>query len=640
MTGYLKSMVDQISEFFAENKLIGVRGKITAVIAFCFSMMFFYFAGFGSLNPFISKSLLVWMCVVMVFLTRPLSGKIGITIDLVLILSATMPFLLMIVDWRAIQFRTATPMNVDIVATVISIIVVLEATRRRIGLAMPILIIIFCLYGYFGKYMPGILYHRGMSPKAFAAILFMSEAGIFGIPVSVAVNFIMVFMVFGAFLKISGVGEFFIDVAFGGFGGIRGGPAKASVVGSALMGTVVASPVANVVSTGYFTIPLMKRVGYKSYQAAAVEAVSSTGGQIMPPILGAAAFIMADIIGVQYWTIAKSALIPAILYFFACFFMVDLEAGKMGLKGLPRENLPNVRQAMKTGWYLILPIFVLVFLMAVVRYSPQKTAFYTILVIFVLSMFKKKTRITLPKFIEGMISGALAGMEIGVVTASAGILIGIIMRSGLGLSLSTVLINLSGNNLVVLLLLTMSAALIIGMGLPPSACYIITSILIAPAMVKMGVNMLAAHLFVFYFGCISVITPPVAVASFAAAAIAKAPPMKTSFYAVKFGICGFIVPFMFIYGRELLLIGKPLDIIIAFITAVIGVYFLAVGLIGFQFTKFIWPLRVFYVGAALLMIVPGVKTDFIGIGIVAVLSIFNYRSWKREHAVLFQPFNQ
>lgn len=625
MKAWIQSILDDLS-------LKGIRGYLVAVIGVLSSCFFILTAFRGSFDSFIQRGFMLWVCVVLILLTKPFLGKTNTLcsiVDILLILLATAAFGYLMVYRKDIMFRAGLPNMADAVFGLLACVLIVEATRRKLGNVLPILAIVFTLYGIFGKYMPSILKHRGMSLNAFTSVLVMTEDGIFGPPATAAANFIMVFIIFGAFLKISGAGDLFITLATGAFGKTKGGSAKASITGAALMGMISGSCVANVMTTGTLTIPMMKRNGYDAKTAGAINAVAATGGQIMPPVMGSAAFIMADTLRVPYWDVVVAAFVPACLYYLAEFFMVDFEACRLGISRIPQEEMPDVKGAMKKYWYMLLPIIVLVFFLGYLKMSAQKSAFFSIVVILVLCLFRKETFITPKKFISGLIEGALSGLEVGIVCGCAGILIGIILRSGLGLSLTGMLVEISGGKLLTLLVLTMITSIIMGMGLPTSACYIITATLISPAMVKLGVAPMAAHLYAFYFACLSAITPPVALATYAAAGVAGSPPMPTGLVGVKYGLCGFIVPYMFIYGNELLLMGSPFNVIVAIITSCIGTYILAAGLIGHQFSKIAGVIRIVYVAAALLLIIPGFLTDIVGLGIATVLTAFNYTKAKK-----------
>ena len=631
------NLILQFKSMMEELELRGVRGWIMLPLCCACSLFFLYTAYFGAFHSTIQRSVLLLCCTFMVFLTKPSFKKyprLGGVIDFIFITATIAGFGYTILQRDNLGIFIGLPRMTDFIFGIICIVCVVEATRRRVGLALPILSGIFLLYGAFGAFFPGIMQHSGMDADAFITALYMSEEGIFGVPVMAAANFIMAFVLFGAFLEVSGVGETFTNIAINLFGRMRGGPAKACVVSSALVGTMTGSAVANVVMTGPFTIPLMKKTGYSPSSAGAIEAVASTGGQIMPPVMGAAAFIMADTLGVPYWEILKAALVPACLFYVALFFMVDFEAAKGKLKGIALSDRTDVKKLILDSWYAILPILSIVFFLGYLRMSPQRSAFYTIVVIIIISMFRQHTRIGPLKFLKALIRGAKNGMEIGVVCGCAGIIISIILRSGLGISLTSLLIAVSGDSLLVLLLLTMVASIVLGMGLPTSAAYIITALLIAPAMVRMGIRPMSAHIFVFYFACLSAITPPVALASFAGASLSGASPMETCFKAVRFGLCGFIVPFMFVVGPPLVLVGTAPEIIIAIITACIGTYFLAVSLIGYHFTKVSMILRLPYAVCALILIYPGLATDIIGITGGIALSLINYWTSKKRMADL------
>lgn len=614
-----------------ENNLSGWRGYCTIPLAIVCSLFFLYTSFFGSFPNILQRSALIVMAFPMIFLMKPFHKNkvVANIVDICLIAGTLASIGYILYDFEGMGWRVGNPSQWDILFGIVLVVAVIDGTRRMIGWTLPVLSILFLLYGYFGQSMPGLLRHRGMNIGSIVSCLYMGEEGIFGTPTGTAANFILVFILFGSFLRATGAGDFFTELADGAFGYLRGGPAKAAVVSSGLMGMISGSAVANVVTTGTFTIPMMKKTGYRSEVAAGVEAVASTGGQIMPPIMGAAAFIMADYVGVSYWSVVVAAIFPAILYYVALFFMVDFEAGKAKLTGTPKELLPNVKECFQKNWFLLIPVLVLIFFLGVIGYSPQKSAFWGVASVILCSMFSKRTRITLKKFINGLVDGALGGLEVAAVCACAGIVIGILMRTGLGMMLSGMLVQLSGGHLLILLVLTMLVSMIMGMGMPTSACYIIVATFIAPAIIEMGVAKMAAHLFAFYYACLSAITPPVALASFAAAGVAKCNPMKVGIESVKLGAAGYIVPFMFIYGEGLLLSGGIVSIIQCIITALIGAYALSVSLVGHQFTSVQFVLRFGYFAAALLLISQGGLTDIAGIVLVVLLSSLNWRMSKR-----------
>jgi TRAP transporter 4TM/12TM fusion protein len=625
--------MNQIKLLLADFKLSGIRGWLLFFVSVVCSAYFLYTAYYGPFPSLVQRVFLLFACTLMVFLSTPClksRPRLALGIDLVLVAASFAGFGYTFFERDHVEMFAGMPQINDYIFGILCIVCVVEATRRKIGKAMPILALIFLLYGALGEYLPNLLQHSGMDGDSFISALYMSGEGIFGVPTMACSNFVMAFILFGAFLTVSGAGDYFTDIAIAVFGGMRGGPAKASVVSSGLMGMLSGSAVANVVTTGAFTIPLMKKSGYSPSSAGAVEAVASTGGQIMPPVMGAAAFIMADTLGVSYWEIVKSAFIPAFLYYIALFFMVDFEAAKARIKGMVTRDYPPLKKMLMNSWYTLVPIASLIYFLGVARISAQKSAFYTIVAIVVLSFFRKETRINPIKFLKALVAGALGGMEVGIVCGCAGIVISIILRSGLGMRLTSLLISVSGGVLIVLMILTMITSIILGMGLPTSACYIIVAILIAPAMVEMGVIPMAAHLFAFYYACLCNITPPVALAAYAGASLAGSDPMITGWKAVRFGLCGFIVPFMFVFGPPLILIGSVPEIILAVLTACIGAYLLAVGLMGYQFTRTSLIFRLMYIACALLTIMPGWKTDLVGLALGGALSFYNFRISKKQ----------
>jgi len=621
-----------IKDICDENGLYGVRGYLAAMIAVGCSVFFLYTAYFGSFPNMTQRAILFIWVIPVILMTNPIFKKpaaLALGIDLAISIACCVAMFYITYDVKGLGWRIGNPNALDIVMGTIAILAIIETSRRKVGMVMPILSIVFILYGFFGPYLPGVLRHRGLDIADFISGLYMGQEGIFGTPAGVAADFIMVYILFGSFLKATGAGDFFTKLADSGFGWARGGPAKAAVISSGLMGMISGSAVANVVTTGTFTIPMMRKTGYTAETAGAVEAVASTGGQIMPPVMGAAAFIMADYLGVPYWGIVVAAFFPAILYYVVLFFMVDLEAGKRKLLGSPRSELPSPKETLRDGGHLLIPIFVLIFLLGVVKYSAQKSAFFAVVLTVLCSMLRKNTRINFKKLISCLVDGALSGVEVAIVCGCAGVVIGILMRTGLGMTLSSILIQLSGGNLLILMILTMLASIVMGMGLPTSACYIIVATFIAPAMVQMGVVPMAAHLFAFYYACLSAITPPVALASFAAAGVAKCSPMKVGLESVRLGSAGFIVPYMFVYGNGLLMMGEPLAVAQAIITALIGGYSLSIALVGYQFTSVSVPRRVLYCAAALLLIHQGGMTDMIGIVIAVLLSVLNRTQNKK-----------
>lgn len=550
-------------------------------------------------------------------------------VDYILILMIIIPFVYMVVNFDEWIYRVGVvPTMWDSIISVMFIIAILEMTRRTTGTALMIIAIVFILYGYFGKYLPGLLYHKGYSwPRIFTYLY--SLDGILGLPVFVSASYVYIFVIFGAFLKSSGVGEYFIQFANSLVGWARGGPAKVAIISSSLFGTVSGSSAANVVGTGSFTIPMMKSMGYKPHFAGAVEAVASTGGQIMPPVMGAGAFLMAEILGVPYVKVLVAAILPAAMYYLAVYFMVDFEAAKTGLVGLPKDKLPSKKETLKRI-YMFAPLGVLIYFIAIAMTSIIKAGTYAVASCIIVSWTSKNTRMGLKKIIDSLANGARGAIEMAGTCAAAGIIIGIISQTGIGLKFATILLDLSKGILPVALFLSMVVAIILGMGMPTTAAYAICAAVITTGLTKIGALPIAAHLFVFYFACISAITPPVALAAYAGAAIAKAHPNKVGFTAMKLGIAAFIAPYMFIFNPAMLLIGAPLDIIQVAITALLGTFALACGMQGWYLGREIpFILRIPLIGGAILLIKPGIVTDLIGLGLLVLTYIIS-RIWKKK----------
>ncbi|MCB1995675.1 MAG: TRAP transporter permease [Rhodoferax sp.] len=490
-------------------------------------------------------------------------------------------------------------------------LLLIEATRRATGWALPATAIVFAAYGLtLGGQSPGIMLDQ----------LYLTTEGIFGIPLYVSATYVMLFILFGAFVERSGAGQLFMDFALALAGHTSGGPAKVAVITSSLFGTVSGSAVANVMTTGTFTIPLMKRSGYRPAFAGAVEAVASTGGQLMPPIMGAAAFVMAEFLGVSYLKVAAFALLPAVLYYLAVFMAVHFEARRIGLKGLPKADLPRLTQVLTERGHLFLPLAIIIGVLLSGR-SAAFAALVGTLSVIPTTWLRASTRHTFtPKVVlEALESGARNTIVVALACACAGIVIGTITLTGLGLSFTGVVLALSQNSLILALLLTMLAGILLGMGLPTTPAYIVQVALLVPALVKLGVMVEAAHLFVLYFAVLSAITPPVAMAVYAANGLSGAGLMDSSWAAVKLGLTGYIIPFMFVFAPSLLLIGEPLNVVLATVTAVIGVICLAGSLHEYFFLGRARPWeRVLLFAAALVLIKPGWASDLFGLALIAV----------------------
>ncbi len=512
------------------------------------------------------------------------------------------------------------PTTADVALGVIAVVLVIEGTRRVVGWALPIIAIAFLAYAFLGPNLPEPFDHRGFDLDRVSATLYTTVSGIAGAPLQVSASFVAIFVIFAAFLEVSGAGQFFIDWSYAGFGWLRGGPAKVAIFASALMGTISGSAVANVVGTGTFTIPVMKRTGLSPSFAGAVEAAASSGGQIMPPVMGAAAFIMVEIMGASYTSIMTAAIFPGLLYFFAIFCMVDFEVARQGIRGVDRKSLPSATGIFKEGWHLLIPLLLLIYLLVIVQYTPIKSAFYSLLAAVAVSWMRCNTRMRWEQIFEALRRGGNAMLEVAMTCACAGVVVGTMLLTGLALRLSEILINFSGGELFPLLLLTMGVSLILGMGLPTSAVYVVLATLVVPAMTLIGADKMAAHMFVFYFGVLANVTPPVAIAAYAAAAIAKSNPMMTGFHAFRLALAGFLLPFIWIYNPALLLQGEALDICLAVVTSVAGIVVLAAAVQGYVFGGGApWYMRLVLFAAAILLVKPGLMTDLMGAGLAALV---------------------
>ncbi len=500
--------------------------------------------------------------------------------------------------------------SADMFFGVATVVMVLEITRRTSGWSLVIVSGCFLLYALFGHLLPGALNHSYISPERLVEEQFMGTGGIFGVPLAVAAGMIFAFVMFGAFLEQSGMSSVFMELACLLTRSSRGGPAKVAIFASALFGTISGSAPANVYGTGTFTIPLMKKVGYSPAFAGAVEAVASTGGQIMPPIMGAAAFIMADMIGISYLNVAKAALLPALLYYLALFMMIHFEAVSKNLGFLPADQVPQTSAVLKKLYYM-LPIVMLIVTLLSGR-SVISSAFVATFFIAVLSYVSPSTRLYPERFAKAFELTARNALMVSAACACAGLVIGVITLTGVGYKFINVITSLAGGNLLVLMVLLTITCIILGMGVPTSPAYIIVATLGAPALIKFGVPAVCAHMFVFYYAILSVITPPVCIAAYSGAAIAKADAMKTGFTSAKLGIVAFIIPYMFVFQPALLLIGSPAEIIIASITSVVGVIGLAGGMQNwFVLSCRLWE-RLALIAGGLVLIYPGLRTDTIG----------------------------
>ena len=623
------------------------RQYITVIVSIIFVAFQLYATLSGAVTAQILRATHLAFVQFLAFLLFPATKKLPRDTlplyDVILGLVGAGCWMYIVINFQQLVRRSGNNTVIDVIIGIIGILILFESCRRIVGLPIMIIAGTFVVYAFVGKYLPGFLHHRGYSLQRVVCHLFYNTEGIMGTPIGACSTFIFLFILFGALLEKTGIGQFFIDLCNAIAGGASGGPAKVAVLSSALLGTVSGSSVSNTVGSGSFTIPMMKKLGYKGEFAGAVEASASTGGQLMPPIMGAAAFLMAESLGMPYITIVKAAVIPALLYFTGIFITVHLEAKKLGLKGMPREQLPRFLPLFLSKGYMILPLVVIIWFLC-----AGKTAVYAALmgivaclvigiVVSIVDLAKgRKPTFGSRDLIDVMCAAARNIISVAIACGMAGIIIGVVTLTGLGLKLGAGLVSLAGGKLFLTLVFTMLASIILGMGAPTTANYLITSTITAGAIIQLGVQPLAAHMFAFYFGIIADVTPPVALAAIAGAAIAKAKPMKTAFNATKLAIGAFIIPYMFVYNSQMLMIDASIGRILFIIaTALIGMFGISVALegYGFNFTGLLHGSskpaglvitldaieRVLFATAGLLCVIPETRSDIIGLSMMAVL---------------------
>lgn len=512
---------------------------------------------------------------------------------------------------------------------IIVTLLTLESGRRVLGNVLPIIAIIAILYAYFGDKIPGLFGHRGYNTQRITLSIF-SDRGVYGTPIGTSATNVYLFLLFAAYLAVSGADQIFQDIAIAAAGRKRGGPAKMAVIASAFFGTISGSCVANVVSTGAFTIPLMKKNGYRAKFAGAVEAVASTGGQIMPPIMGAAAFVMADITGISYAEICIAAVLPAVMYYVCLFKMVDLESVRFDLKGLPEDQIPDLKQSLARGMKLFVPVAVLLIMMIGLKTTPMKAAIWSIAAILVLGFLDKKDRMTIKGVVDGAVAAAKSLCAVVGACATAGIVVSVFSLTGLGLKFSNFIVQLGNNALIPSLILSMLVCAVLGMGLPTTAAYIVCATAIAPALTGLGVPVLAANLFLLYFASLSAITPPVAVASYAAAGIAEENPVQLGLTAVKLGITGFILPFAFALNPDYITFHFDIQTLMTWLSGLVVAYSLAIAFQGYVEKKITLVERAVYLGIICLVIVPNFWSSLTGIVLFA--AFYGYRQWEAKKA--------
>ncbi|MGM0692646.1 MAG: TRAP transporter permease [Pseudomonadota bacterium] len=631
------------------------------------SLFQLYSAGIQPLGMFYQRSIHLMLIMLLAFLIFPVFGSsrhrevLGWTIDCLFLAGAlvTGGYLTLYLD--EIINRAGFWTQTDIVIGCIATVTVLEAARRAVGLGMTAIGGIAILYAFagprgelpwLGEFLPGILEHRGYNLDRLVGQLYLGQEGIFGLPLGVAATYIFIFVLFGAFLEITGAGKFFIDLAYAATGRQRGGPAKASVIASAGMGSISGSAIANVVTTGAFTIPLMKRLGYKPHQAGGIEAAASTGGQIMPPLMGAGAFLIAEYTNTPYMEVVKVSILPAIMYFATVYLLVHIIALKQGMQGLAKSELPQMRDVMGAGWHFLLPLLVLVWLL-VMNMSPMRVGYYAILTILAVAVLRfavwflfiaprqgqKVTGETLReamktgliKLVGGLELGARNAVAVSMACAVAGIIVGVVGLTGLGLKFSSMMMAFSGGNLLLALVMVLLASLVLGMGLPVTASYIVLIVLVGPALTaEFGVPLLIAHLVVFWYSQDSNVTPPIALAGFAGAAIAGAKPMDTGVQAWKFAKGLYLIPLFMVYNPEII-VGGPLHVLAwNGLIAILALGAFAAALEGYLFTRMSWLPRVVITVGIVAVFWPNFTAELIGVVLMAVAIAHNVVTWQQE----------
>lgn len=599
------------------------RGMI-AVIGFSTAVYFIYTAWFGSYPALIQRSVLLGGSLSLVFLSfadRLCGGEKPKTLLIALLLCAVaLSFVttgFVIVQFEAIAESAGFYGQTEVVLGTILMGVLLWATWIAFGPALPLIAVAFLLYAVFGRSMPDVISHRGLSWSSLVAGNYLTTKGILGIALGVVADVVIYFLIFSTFLAATGASETFVRLSQLLVGRMRGGPAKIAVVGSALLGSISGSAVANVAASGTFTIPLMKRTGYTPRLAGAIEAVASSGSQLMPPVMGAAVFVMADMLQMNYGIIISAALFPALIYYGNLFLVVDLEAGRLGLKGLDPFERENRGELLKESIYLLLPLAVL-FGLVMMQYSPRYAALMSLAALLVLNLFNPRHRLNPLQLAKTLVEGMVSSAPIAVAVAVAGVVVGVVEVTGLGLNLTMIMTQIAENSILLLLILTMVSSIILGMGLPTVACYIILALILAPVMIRLGISPIAAHMFVFYFGTLSAITPPVALASFTAAGIAGAPPLQTSVVSLRIALPAFLLPYIFVFQPGLLFDGDVAALLPALAIAGLSVVGLAASTVGY-FRGRVGPARrvLFFVGG-ILAFAPDYRLTLIGAALIAV----------------------
>jgi TRAP transporter 4TM/12TM fusion protein len=669
----IRKVLEKVDKESTHRILGGWQNLLISLIALAFSCFHIYTAFFGVLDAHLQRAVHLAFVLTLVYLLFPATKRLRRDrlnpFDVLLVLLSLFSLGYLIFNYRAIVTRAGILTTTDVFVGVIGILLLFEAARRIIGLPMVIIAAVFVVYALFGRNLPGVFAHRNVSVRQLVDHLFFTTEGVFGIPLGVSSTFVFMFLLFAAFIEITGVGKLFIDLGNAIAGWASGGPAKVAVITSAFEGMVEGSSVSNVVGSGSFTIPMMKKLGYKPEFAGAVEAAASTGGQLMPPIMGAAAFLMAEFLNVPYSQVVKAAAIPAVLYFIGIFAGVHFEAKKLGLRGVPRRELISFWQILKTEGVLLIPLIGIIVLLVASGLSLMRIALYAsglAIAAALLQFLLRLGRVAITgravaagrpsgepaaggrlavagsfltgsawsgarHFYQALVKGARSALGVATACALAGVIVGVVTRTGLGLKLASALVDLSGGNLLLTMFFTMITSLILGMGVPTTANYIITSTIAAPALLTLGVKALPAHLFVFYFGIIADLTPPVALAAYAGAAIARANPMKTGVIATRLAIGAFILPYIYVMSPQLLLIDVTfLGVLQPVVTSLVGMSALGAALTGFLLRRLGVAERLVLAAAGLCLVDPGLLTDVIGLAAVAGVVLYQVLRRRTE----------
>jgi TRAP transporter 4TM/12TM fusion protein len=626
------------------------RRVLIAVVAVTMALFHIFTAGVRPLPGVQQRTVHLSFALTLIFLMFPLKTKTDESqdtkvsdenrplsiLDIVLIGLSIFVGLYVFVEYEALSYRAGEPSFLDSTCSFVAILLLLEATRRVIGWSVVIICLCCFLYLGVGSYLPRFIAHSGFGFEEVINYIFFSTEAILGSPLGVSSTVIVVFIIFGSFLTVSGAGPLFIDAGLSLFGRFRGGPAKAAILGSCMFGMITGSQVASVTAGGVVTIPLMKRAGYQAIVAGSIEALASTGGMLVPPVMGATAFIIPELIGGTYWDVCRAALIPGLLFYVSVYMIVELQAAKFGLRGFPASEIPRFWSLVFGRGYMVIPILVLLFGIVKMGFSTSKAGFWSIISCVLISMVRKETMMSPKKIFIALEKGAKGCLIVAICCASAGIITGTIDFTGIGMRFSNVLITVAGGNVLILLFLTMIASLILGLPLPPVTCYLILAVLAAPALTKAGVTPMAAHLFVFFFGVLGSISPPVAPVSFAAAGIAGTDPVKTTNLTFLYSLPSFLVPYLYVYTNELLLMGSPAMVVFRILTAFVGLSCMAVTFHGYLFRTVGWVERFLFLIGGFALVYPYHLSTGFGAVLLATLVFRQVLKMKTEKPAEFR----